>query len=312
MFHSRRLVVPLGVLSTALTLATVTLLVNRTPSEAVPAVGRTNSAAATALPVPPTLPVHRARPGFLDNVAAFSAPVPPGRVRTADGPFAVHYDFDAGVGRPIAAVAGGHELRPLGQNGGALRLVPQGAGLAVAYPDRCTLPKEKDCPRAILEGLRDDSLNPGRRALRFGASIRMTHDDLADGANVVQKGYSVGGVSQYKLQVDHRQGHPSCVIAGQRARIYRAESWIDVADGSWHQLECRRTVDRLTMFVDGIPRAWVSIPRQLAIANAEPLRVGGKGPAPGNDQFAGAVDDVFVAIGDPHPAPSISAGAARQ
>lgn len=239
-----------------------------------------------------------ARPGFLSNVSAFSAPVPPGRIRTADRPLAVHYDFNGGVGRPIAGVGGGHELRPLGQNGGALRLVPQGSGLAVAYPDRCTLPREWACPRAILEGLRDDSLNPGRRALRYGASIRMTHADLADGANVLQKGYSVGGVSQYKLQVDHRQGHPSCVIAGQRAHIYRAEPWIDVADGTWHDLECRRTPNRLIMLVDGAPRAWVPVPPQVTIANAEPLRVGGKGPAPGNDQFAGAIDDVFITIGD--------------
>jgi hypothetical protein len=235
-------------------------------------------------------------PGFLNNVSTFSAPVPPGRIRIAGRAFEVRYDFDGGVSRPIADVEGGHELRPLGQNGGALRLVPQGSGLALAYPDRCTLPRERDCPRAILEGLRDDSLNPGRRPLSYGASIRMTHADLADGANVLQKGYSVGGVSQYKLQVDHRQGHPSCVIAGQRAHIYRAEPWIDVADGVWHDLECRRTPSRLIMLVDGVPRAWVPVPPQLSIANAEPLRVGGKGPAPGNDQFAGSIDNVFIAI----------------
>ena len=52
--------------------------------------------------------------------------------------------------------------------------------------------------------------------MQYGASILMTHADLSDGANVMQKGYSVGGVSQFKLQVDHRQGHPSCVIASQR------------------------------------------------------------------------------------------------
>ncbi|WP_430779671.1 LamG-like jellyroll fold domain-containing protein [Actinoplanes sp. G11-F43] len=298
MLYTRRHAVPLGVLSSALVLATLTLILNLSPSAAVPIdVGARSQPTSAA----PAITGLRPRPGFLDNVSAFSAPVPPGRVRTATGPYAVHYDFDGGVGRPIAAVDGGHELRPLGQNGGALRLVPQGTGLAVAYPERCTLPKERDCPRAILEGLRDDSLNPGNRPMRYGASIRMTHDDLADGANVLQKGYSVGGVSQYKLQVDHRQGHPSCVITGQKARIYRAEPWIDVADGNWHRLECRRAANRLTTYVDGIPRAFVPLPPNLSIANAEPLRIGGKGPAPGNDQYAGAVDDVFVTISDPVP-----------
>lgn len=303
MLHSRRHAVPLGVLSSALVLAALTLILNLTPSAAVPAVTTARSQP-TAVPM---ITAIRPRPGFLDNVSAFSAPLPPGRVRTAAGPFAVHYDFDDGVGQPIAAVTGGHELRPLGQNGGALRLVPQGAGLAVAYPERCTLPREKDCPRAILEGLRDDNLNPGNRPLRYGASIRMTHEDLADGANVLQKGYSVGGVSQYKLQVDHKQGHPSCVIAGQPPRIYRAEPWIDVADGTWHRLECRRTANRLTMYVDGTARAFVPVPTTLSVANAEPLRIGGKGPAAGNDQYAGAVDDVFVTIGEQRPTPAPSA-----
>lgn len=310
MLHFRRRAVPIGVLSAALVLAGVSVILQRTPSVAGPPPNSEHNPfpSPSGSPTTTTAPLHttptptigpgRPAPGFLNNVSAFSAPVTPGRIRVAGAPFEVYYDFDGGVGRPIADVDGGHELRPLGQNGGTLRLVPQGSGLAVAYPDRCTLPRERDCPRAILEGFRDDSLNPGRRTLRYGASVRMTYDDLADGANVLQKGYSVGGVSQYKLQVDHRQGHPSCVVAGSRGDIYRAEPWINVADGRWHDLECRRTPNRLIMIVDSVPRAWVPLPPQLSIANAEPLRIGGKGPAPGNDQFAGAIDDVFITIGD--------------
>jgi len=222
----------------------------------------------------------------------------PDPVGVATRPISIRYTFDGGIHRPITDVGGRHELRPLGQNGGALRLVPQGLGLAVAYPDRCALPRERDCPRAILEGVRDDSLNPGIRRLRYGASILMTHADLADGANIVQKGYSVGGISQFKLQVDHRLGHPSCVIAGSHQRIYRAEPWLDVADGRWHDLSCTRTGDRLTLSVDGVDRAAVPVPSALSIANAEPLRVGGKGPNKGNDQFAGEIDNVFLTIGD--------------
>ncbi|BBH65506.1 hypothetical protein ACTI_21910 [Actinoplanes sp. OR16] len=268
MLHKRRRVVPVGALSATLALGCA-LLINQLPARA------------DAVP---------AGSGLTD-------PFNPGRVRVASSPVTVRYDFDEGVGHPIADLSGRYRLRPLGQNGGTLRLVPQGdGGLAVDYPDRCTLPRERDCPRAILEGVRDDDLNPGRRPLRYGASVLMTHADLADGANVLQKGYSVGGISQFKLQVDHRQGHPSCVIAGQRARIYRAEPFMDVADGLWHDLECRRTPNRLLMIVDGVLRAWVRIPPMLSIANAEPLRVGGKGAAPGNDQFAGAIDDVFVSI----------------
>jgi hypothetical protein len=114
---------------------------------------------------------------------------------------------------------------------------------------------------------------------------------------VVQKGYSVGGVSQFKLQVDHRLGHPSCVIAGNHRRIYRAEPTIDVADGQWHNLVCNRTLTTLTLTVDGVERASMPVPPALSIANAEPLRVGGKGPNKGNDQYAGEIDNVFLTIG---------------
>jgi hypothetical protein len=224
-------------------------------------------------------------------------PQPSARVAVATEPVAVRYTFDGGVGRPITDLHGGHELRPVAQNGGALRLVPQGHGLAVAYPDRCRLARERDCPRVILEGLRDDSLNPGTRQLRYGASVRLSHADLADGANVMQKGYSVGGMGQFKLQVDHRLGHPSCVIATGQRRIYRAEPWFDVADGRWHSLACARVRDRLTLSVDGVERASARVPARLSIANPEPLRIGGKGLNNGNDQFAGELDNVFITIG---------------
>jgi hypothetical protein len=234
--------------------------------------------------------------GVLTNSNSFAGPPTPGKVRTAAGPISLRYTFDGGIDQPITDASGGHELRPLGQNGGTLSLVPQGLGLAVEYPQRCTLVRERDCPRAILEGWRDDDLNPGIRRMQYGASVLMTHTDLADGANVVQKGYSVGGVSQFKLQVDHRQGHPSCVITGNRSRIYRAEPRLDVADGTWHDLTCIRSSARLTTVVDGVARAWVALPVGLSIANAEPLRVGGKGPGRGNDQFAGEIDNVFLTI----------------
>jgi len=38
------------------------------------------------------------------------------------------------------------------------------------------------------------------------------------------------------------------------------------------------------------------VPPTLSIANAEPLRVGGKGATSGNDQYAGQIDNVFLTI----------------
>ena len=234
--------------------------------------------------------------GVLTSVNPGLAPVAPaGEVGVAKSPVSVRYTFDSGAKQPLTDTHGAFALRALGENGGKISLVPQGQGLAVQYPARCTLTREQQCPRAILEGYRDDALNPGRRPMRYGASIMMTHRDLSDGANVFQKGFSVGGVSQFKLQVDHRQGHPSCVIAGHR-RIFRAEPSLDVADGRWHDLMCVRSRIRLATFVDGVERARVPLPPDLSIANAEPLRVGGKGAGKGNDQYSGQIDNVYLTI----------------
>jgi hypothetical protein len=249
---------------------------------------------------PSTRPAYAMVPplsaGVLTSSGSLSEAPTPGKIGTATGPISIRYTFDGGVDQPITDDRGGHRLRPLGQNGGTLSLVPQGPGLAVEYPRRCKLIREGDCPRAILEGSRDDRINPGTRPVRYGASVRMTRADLSDGANVLQKGYSVGAVSQFKLQVDHRQGHPSCVITGDQANIYRAEPNLDVADGTWHNLTCVRSRTRLTIVVDGVQRQSVALPAALSIANAEPLRIGGKGPSKGNDQFAGEIDNVFLTI----------------
>ncbi|GAA2495907.1 hypothetical protein Ahu01nite_031220 [Winogradskya humida] len=244
--------------------------------------------AAPRLAVLPAAGLLISVPGSADILAA-------GDVGVAAAPVSIRYTFDGGVSRPITDVHGGYQLTPVGQNGGALSLIPQGAGLAVQYPARCTSVPESDCPRAILEGVRDDNLNPGTRPLRYGASILMTHADLADGANIVQKGYSVGGGSQFKVQVDHEKGHPSCVIAG-RNKIYRAEPQLDVADGTWHDLACTREAAALKLTVDGVEQASVPIPPGLSIANPAPLRIGGKGANRGNDQYAGQIDNVFLSI----------------
>jgi hypothetical protein len=216
------------------------------------------------------------------------------KVGVAAGPVAVRYTFDGGLGRSIAGVDGRFPLRPISQNDGMLTFNPRDGGFAMQFPARCRL-DEKVCPRAILEGTPADALNPGTRPLQYGASVLMTHDDLADGANVVQKGYSVGGFTQFKLQVDHLAGRPSCVIASTK-KIYKVEPKLDIADGAWHKLACARTGAKLTITIDGVPSGAVAVPMALSIANAEPLRIGGKGANVNNDQYAGQIDDVFLTI----------------
>jgi hypothetical protein len=234
-------------------------------------------------------------PPVAPSTAPSSAPVQNRAAGVAPAPVSVQYSFDGGARLPVLDGSAGHPLAVRTANGGSISYVARAGGWAVRFPPRCTTPA-KTCPRAILQGIRDDSLNPGLRPLRYGASVLMTRTDTADGANVVQKGYSLGGITQYKLQVDHAAGTPSCVIASA-STIYRAESHVTVADGSWHNLVCNRTAGTLTLHVDGVLRATRKVPAALSIANTEPLRVGGKGTTVNNDQFAGQIDNVFVTIG---------------
>jgi hypothetical protein len=259
--------------------------------------GGSLATSSAALPSAPGTPAPGA--GVLTGSPAPAATKPTGTdgrpVGLATAPLTLRYTFDGGLGRSIADVDGRFPLRPISQNDGALAFAPRDTGFAMQFPPRCRL-DEKVCPRAILEGTRVDALNPGTRPLRYGASVLMTRDDLADGANVLQKGYSVGGYTQFKLQVDHLAGRPSCVIAS-RQKIYKAEPRIDIADGAWHALACTRTGARLSIAVDGVPKGSVAVPAALSVANAEPLRIGGKGANANNDQYAGQIDDVFVTIG---------------
>ena len=287
----RRLLSPFGAVTAAATLGAGLLAGCGAGPRQAP--GRPAESPAATLPGTPA-----PRAGVLTGSPAPAATRADGAGGSAAGiattPISVRYTFDGGLGQAIADVDGRFPLRPVSQNDGTLAFVPRDGGLALQFPARCTAAEEL-CPRAILEGVRVDALNPGTRPLRYGASVLMTRDDLADGANVMQKGYSVGGISQFKLQVDHLAGHPSCVIASKN-KIFKAEPRIDIADGVWHQLSCTRSGSRLTIAIDGVDQDSVYVPPALSIANAEPLRVGGKGANARNDQYAGQIDDVHLTI----------------
>jgi hypothetical protein len=212
-------------------------------------------------------------------------------------PAAVRYRFDSGVRGQVLDGAGALPLKPAVAAGGALATEPRDGGAAVRFPPPCATYGDPACPRAILESGPAEVLNPGARALRFGASIRLSGAETSPGANVLQKGYAQGR-SQYKLQVDGLAGRPSCVLVGAGTTAIRAvTSTVAVADGRWHRLECARAGAALTILVDGSVTGRLAIPAELSVANSDPLRIGGKGTSPNNDQFHGAVDDVFVVIG---------------
>jgi Concanavalin A-like lectin/glucanases superfamily len=190
-------------------------------------------------------------------------------------------------------------LDPLYTGDGYLKQIQRGEGWAIQFPPVCRDTPEF-CPRAILEAAPDVTwLNPGSRPVRWGASVLLAADMTSEGSNVLQKGLSIAG-TQFKLQIDGEAGRPSCVMAGPvegENRIFVAVAPAGIADGGWHSLVCDRLPASLSLVIDGAVVARVDVPPGLSIANDLPLRLGGKGVGPYNDQFHGVLDDVFVEIG---------------
>lgn len=209
----------------------------------------------------------------------------------------VRFSFDGGLAAFDRPLPGQPALSLHTAEGGALTGVPHGSGTALAFPGPCADYGAASCPRAVLEAA-GGNLSPGGRELRWGASVRLAADQTAPGSNVVQKGVSGGG-GQFKLQVDGHAGRPSCVLvdsaAGSPSHVAKAS--VSIADDRWHALACTRDGTSLTVSVDGVPRGVVSVPDSLSVVNNDTLRIGGKGTSPNNDQFSGALDDVFVEIG---------------
>jgi hypothetical protein len=205
----------------------------------------------------------------------------------------VYFDFSQGLGGPVAESQEQLALVEAAEAGGSLIQMPRGEGWAIHFPGRCHL-EPKECPRAILESGPAGILNPGTRAVRWGASAQMMVNETSEGGNVLQKGQADSG-TQFKLQVDGLEGHPSCAVAGAEGK-FLALSPIGIADGKWHNLLCERNKAQLTLYVDGQRVAGVAVPEELSIVNNAPLRLGGKGHGAYNDQFHGTLDDVFVEI----------------
>src|SRR3954451_13330940 len=184
----------------------------RDPVQATPA--------APAAPPPPPRhpgqpPPAAAGPGGPGRPAA-AAPVP-GAAAGAGTGAVVRYTFDAG----LADVAGLLPLRVVSR-GGRVTMGDHAGGKAVRFPPPCERYGADDCARVVLDSGPAPFLNPGTGPISFGATVLMASDQTTKGANVLQKGYSVGR-SQFKLQVDGHAGRPSCVLVGvASAQIFAA------------------------------------------------------------------------------------------
>jgi concanavalin A-like lectin/glucanase superfamily protein len=249
--------------------------------------------AAAAVPTARSTAPIRAATSTPTRIRATTA-VTPAASATA---YSVRYGFDGGASDLTKGVDGEPALTAASANGGALRTVVHGTGNGIGFPALCVDPGASNCPRAILETTGDVSkLNPGRRDVSFGATVKLRPAQASDGENLLQKGFATGG-SEYKLQVDGVAGMPSCAVVGSTsATIYLAKSSVAVDDGQWHAIGCDLHADVLSITVDGTVRGRHAVPKGLSVSNSDELRIGGKGTSANNDQFDGELDDVWVTV----------------
>jgi hypothetical protein len=226
----------------------------------------------------------------------FAGVAPHEEKATTAADYVASYNFDTTIadGTFDDGSGHGHLLRAVSRNGGKIALAPHGNGQALTFPAKCT---GTTCPRLALQAADTPDLNPGDKALQYGATVLLAAAETASGENILQKGYSTGG-GQYKLQVDGVSGKPSCGMGGKDEKaVHLARSRQSIADGNWHTLECRRTGPTLSILVDGQTQASVAVPETLSVVSSQPFSIGGKGVGADNDQFHGSVDDVWIHIG---------------
>jgi hypothetical protein len=220
-----------------------------------------------------------------------------GQAAAVGGTVVARYSFDSGSSRSIADESGhGHTLTLVAGSGGTIRSVPHRSGQAVRFPAKCSKAAKASCPHAALRSPSSALLNPGTRALAYGAMILLAPSQTTKGQNIVQKGYATAS-SQWKMQIDGTAGRPSCVLVGANPGIKIVRSSVSVADGHWHSVECRRRGTSFSVLVDGVVRGNRVVSAKLSIANSRPLSIGGKGAYTDNDQFQGILDDVWIKVG---------------
>lgn len=150
----------------------------------------------------------------------------------------------------------------------------------------------------MLEIADTSQLNPRDSDFVWGAELRLTPEQTSKGSNVVQKGFASGGRSQWKLQVDNEKGRPSCVIVGvDQTEVHMALADASIADGRWHEVLCRRANGQLSILVDGRVAGGTPVPDDTVVDPPGPVRIAGKNARQSNDQFFGAVSEVFLTLG---------------
>ena len=202
-------------------------------------------------------------------------------------------------------------------NGGKINIIARNGGTAAKFPNQCDPSTQgSTCPKVLIQAKKTnpDDLNPGPAPFSFGADVKIDGGSEltlnGGGMNIVQKGLIDTPGGQWKLQIDStaRPARPACFVREGGARITATAQGVDVADNLWHSIECKKDADSLSIWIDDVQRGSKTL-SGISVSTTRPVTVGAKwlpgDPDPNNpqqtlgpinDQFHGALDNVFFSL----------------
>jgi hypothetical protein len=188
-----------------------------------------------------------------------------------------------------------------GTIGSAVQTGVTAAG-ATGYRWSSTPPDTPPAKPERLVQVPDDRLNPGTRDYAVTVRFRTTHSY----GNMIQKGQSETPGGYFKWEIP--SGRLMCLFRsrdgnGQLLGQKAVTAPTPLNDGVWHTVRCEKTVDRVTMTIDGTTTVRSSRGVIGRIANTKPLTIAGKRDCDqirvGCDYFAGDIDYVRIEASSP-------------
>jgi hypothetical protein len=138
------------------------------------------------------------------------------------------------------------------------------------------------------------SLNPGTAPFAVTVHVRFSvrpSSSVGD-YDLVRKGYSTTTGGHWKVEI-LQSGVAFCELRGSGAYAGIKGS-VNLADGRWHTIQCKRTSTTVTLVVDGVSK---SVTKSTGtISNTADVFVGAK-KSTGGDQYAGLLDEVTITRG---------------
>ena len=160
-------------------------------------------------------------------------------------------------------------------------------------------------PERLVQ-INDSRLNPGSRDFAITVRFRTTRSY----GNMIQKGQSQTPGGQFKWEIP--SGRLTCLFRSrdQNGNVIGEKSVksplaMPLNDGAWHVVRCEKTVDRVTMTIDGTTTVQSNRGFIGSISNSYPVTIGGKLNCDQVeitcDYFTGDMDWVKIEVSSTNP-----------